>query len=77
LRLEVGLLDEPLYRVLAGRTGASDFTVLVAAVKHQVPAATDDEINETLTIVAAAELAEGDPVPISVVKLLKSAPGIH
>jgi hypothetical protein len=74
---EDGLVDEPMYREIAGRTGASDFLALLAAVRDQVSAATAQEIDETLAKVAARELAEGDPEPISIVKLLKSAPGIH
>lgn len=39
-----GLVDEPMYREMAGRIGVSDFMALVAAVKDQVPAATDQEL---------------------------------
>jgi hypothetical protein len=77
LMREDGLVDEPMYREIMGRTGPSDFLALVAAVRDQVPAATEQEIDEALAKVAAAELAEGDTEPVSIVKLLKNAPGIH
>jgi hypothetical protein len=77
LLLDRGLMDEETYQEIEDRTDASDFRSLICFVETHVPGATGEEIIETLTIIAAAELAQGDPEPISIAKLLKSAPGIH